>query len=451
MKKRISRIFLGFFVVLLFLVLLYLNYVAGGITGYAAKGLASGVFLSGRSQESLEQEDLNFSFMKYTKNKVDRDAKKVTSRFLLWKSEALYNEGLGCTLVRDFSEEEVEKLDYPEINLPACNPDTIPWPAGDLVADTVPAGINMEKLNAAMNQAFADTGAYKGTFGVVVVYKDQLVAEQYRKEFNPSTRFLSWSMGKSFTNTLVGMLVKDGKLDINQPGLRKEWANDDRKNITVNHLMHMNSGLEFNEEYSPVKLTDVTTMLYKHGDMADYSVDKKLLFPPDSVFNYSGGSTNIVCEHIKNVIGDEEQYLKFPRERLFNKIGMRSAVFEVDASGIFVGSSYLYASVRDYARYGLLYLHNGNWLGEQLLPEDWVTYTTTPAKGSEGDYGAFFWLNKGAKYPGVPEDLFSAEGHDGQYIFIIPSLHLVVARNGYSKKGTYDFQAFIKSITDAVE
>jgi CubicO group peptidase (beta-lactamase class C family) len=258
-------------------------------------------------------------------------------------------------------------------------------------------------------------------------------------------------MAKSFTNTLAGFLVKDGKLDINQPGLRKEWANDDRKNITVNHLMHMNSGLEFNEQYSPITLTDVTTMLYKCGDMADFSADKKLLFPPDSVFNYSGGSTNIVCEHIKNIIGDEEEYLKFPGERLFNKIGMRSAVFEVDASGIFVGSSYLYASVRDYARYGMLYLHNGNWMGEQLLPEDWVSYTTTPAKGSGGDYGAFFWLNKGGEYPGVPEDLFSAEGHDGQYIFIIPSLQLVLVRNGYSKKGTYDFQAFLKSITDCIE
>jgi len=451
MKKRMVKGILGFILLLSMVVLLYLNYVAGGVTGYAAKGLASGVFLSGRSQESLEKEDLNFSMMKYTKNEIDLKERKVTSRFLFWKSEVIFNEGLGCTLVKDFSEEEVEKLDYPPVPVLACNPDTIPWPAGDLVADTVPPGISLEKLKAVLDQAFADTGSYKGTFGVAVVYKDQLVAERYRKDFTPSTRFLSWSMAKSFTNTLAGFLVKDGKLDIHQPGLREEWANDDRKNITVNHLMHMNSGLEFNEQYSTFKLTDVTTMLLKYGDMADYAASKKLLFPPDSVFNYSGGSTNIVSEHIKNIIGDEEEYLKFPYDRLFSKIGMRSAVFEVDASGIFVGSSYLYATVRDYARYGLLYLHNGNWLGEQLLPDDWVTYTTTPAKGSGGDYGAFFWLNRGGEYPGVPEDLFSAEGHDGQYIFIIPSLQLVVVRNGYSKSGTYDFTAFLKSIADCIE
>ena len=142
---------------------------------------------------------------------------------------------------------------------------------------------------------------------------------------------------------------------------------------------------------------------------------------------------------------------QFPRKVLFSKIGMQSAVFEPDASGNFVGSSYIYATLRDYARYGLLYLHDGNWLGEQILPENWVQYTTTPANGSDGDYGAFFWLNHSGRYPGVPGDMYSAEGYDGQRIFIIPSKQLVVVRTGCSKSGTFDEKEMLRNIVNAIE
>ena len=131
---------------------------------------------------------------------------------------------------------------------------------------------------------------------------------------------------------------------------------------------------------------------------------------------------------------------------------MRSAVFEVDASGTFVGSSYLYATLRDYARFGLLYLNNGNWQGEQILPEDWVEYTTTAASGSDGIYGAFFWLNKaGTDYPDAPRDMYSCRGHDGQFIYIIPSKELVIVRTGFSKEGEFDQNGFVAAIVDAVE
>lgn len=450
MKKRILKIFLLFLITLLVIVVLYLNYIGPAVSGYAAKGIASGIFLSGRTQQSLENEDINFSFMKYCKTKVDFQEKKVTSRFLLWKSEAVYNEGLGCTLVRDFTEKEVEALDYPEIEYTVISQDTLPWPAGNLVKDTIPTGIDMEKINAVVGQAFSDSLPWKGTFGLMVVYKDQIVAERYRSDFNASTHFLSWSMAKSITNALVGILVKEGKTDIHKPILRKEWMNDDRRNITLNHLLHMNSGLKFNEEYSTLKLTDVTTMLLKEGDMADYAASQKLLSLPDSVWVYSGGSTNIVCEEIRNIIGNEADYLAFPRKALFSKTGMHSAVFEPDASGIFVGSSYLYATLRDYARFGLLFLHNGNWLGEQILTEDWIDYTTTAAKGSKGDYGASFWLNHAERYPGTPTDMYSCEGHDGQFIFIIPSKQLVVVRSGYSPGSKFK-EEMIRRIANAVE
>jgi CubicO group peptidase (beta-lactamase class C family) len=449
MKKRILWILLVVLLMILTGAFVYIGMLAPIITGYAAKNLSSGIFLGHRTQKSLEQEDLNFSFIKFNRNTVDMKKGEVVSRFLVWKSKAVYNEGLGCTLVRDFPEEKVIKMDYPGVSLPASNPDTIPWPAGDLLTDTIPQGINISELTAALDQAFADTGSCKGTFAVTVVYKDQIVAERYGRDLSKNNRFLSWSMAKSFTNALIGILVKEGKLNINNPLPRVEWANDERKNITLNNLIHMNSGLEWNEDYG--NLSDVTVMLHKEGDMGDFAAAKKQLCKPDSVWLYSSGTTNIVTDYLRSLFASDMEYFAFPQKALFNKIGIRSAVFEPDASGTFVGSSYLYASMRDFARFGLLYLHQGNWLGEQVFPDDWVTYTTTPAKGSDGQYGAFFWLNRSGKYPGVPEDMFSCEGHDGQFIFIVPSMQLVVVRTGHSPSGTYNFKAFLKLITDCIE
>ena len=451
MKKRILKSLLFLVIMLFMAIILYINYIAHGITGYAAKNLASGVFVSGRTQESIESEDINFFPVKYSKNTVDYDSKEVTSRFLIWKSKAVFNEGLGCTLVNDFSAEEVRNLDYPPVNLPRTDPDTIAWPAGDMLSDTVPPGIDMEKVNELLDRVFADTLPYKGTFAVTIVYKDQIVAERHRDDFSRSTRFLSWSMAKSFTNAMVGLLVKDGMVDIYKPVMLDKWVKDARKEICLIDLMHMNSGLEFNEEYSKVKLTDATTMLLKHGDMGDYASSKKLLYKPDSIWYYSSGSTNIIQDYLRSVIGNDGAYLSYPRKALFNPTGMRSVIWEPDASGTFVGSSYLYATSRDYARFGLLYLHNGNWLGEQVLPENWISLTTQPARGSNGKYGALLWLNLSGEFPGVPADLFYCDGYDGQFIFIIPSLQLVVARSGCSPGNSFNEKKFLKEITEAIE
>ena len=294
----------------------------------------------------------------------------------------------------------------------------------------------------------ADTIPFKGTFAIMVVYKGQPVAEVYRDDFSSKTRFLSWSMAKSFTNTLVGIKVKEGEIDINQPVVLAEWQNDDRKKISWNNLMHMNSGLEWNESYG--NLSDVTIMLHKVGDMGEYTAQKKAAYPPDSVWVYSSGTTNLVCKLLRNTFKNDEAYYRFPREALFNKIGMKSAIFEMDASGTFVGSSYLYATLRDFARFGLLYLNKGNWNGEQILPEGWVDYTTQVAKGSEGQYGAFFWLNRSGDLPDAPKDAFMCKGHDGQFIVIIPSKELVIVRTGYSKKGEFELNRLVKGVLESI-
>jgi len=446
MKKRIVLI-----VVLVVLLWggFYMNRLIPVITGYAAKNLASGVFVAGRSQESLEKEDLNFSFIRYAHNTVDFEKKEVTSRFLWGRSKAIFIDGYGCTLVKDFSEEEIKGRPYSHLKVLPENPDTIAWPMGDLVADTIPSGINMEKMSAAVQQIMADTIPFKGTFALMVVYKGQPVAEVYRNDFSAKTRFLSWSMAKSFTNTLIGLQVKNAGLDIYKPVDIPGWQNDRRKQITLNNLMHMNSGLKWNEGYG--NLSDVTVMLYKTGDMGKYTAEKPYLYPADSAWEYSSGTTNLASMILRRSFASDAEYLRFPREALFNKTGMRSAVFETDASGTFTGSSYLYATMCDYARYALLYLNNGNWLGEQLLPENWVGYTVTPANGSKGKYGAFFWLNSSGDQPDAPKDMYMCEGHDGQFIFIIPSKKLIVVRTGYSKKGEFDTNLMLKNILGSLE
>jgi CubicO group peptidase (beta-lactamase class C family) len=451
MKRIILRTTGITFLVLILAVFLYVSYLAHGITGYAVKGIASGVFVSGRTQNSLEKEDISFFPVKFAKNHVDTARKEVVSRLLLWKSRAVYNEGLGCTVVNDFSADQVRKIDYPAIQKISVDQDTVPWPSGNLISDSIPRGINIQKVNDIINQIFSDTILCQGTFAITVVYKDQLVAERYRRDFTRSSKILAWSVAKSYTNAMTGLMVKEGKIDIYKPLNLDEWKGDERKNITLNNLLHMNSGLEFNEEYSKVMLTDVTTMLTKKGDMAHYAASKKQVVKPDSVWNYSGGSTNIIFRCLRSTIGNDSLYFAFPYQALFSKTGMLNTVIEPDASGTFVGSSYVYATARDYARFGLLYLHNGNWYGEQLFPDDWVKYTITPARGSEGDYGAHFWINRSGEYPGVPADLFWADGYDGQFIFIIPSKNLVVTRNGFSPGTMFDEKMFLRKIVEAIE
>ena len=450
MNARIlkKRIVLAVILILLAGSVVYLNLLLPVITGYAAKNLASGVFVAGRSQQLMEAEDLNFSAVKYTNNTIDFEEKEVTSRFLWGESKAIYIDGFGCTLVEEYSEVEIKSRPYQRVVSTPENPDTIPWPMGDLLTDSIPEGIDLVKLNEAVNAVMSDTIPYKGTFALTVVYKGQLITEVCREDFSFDTKYLSWSMAKSFTNALIGIRVKEGKLDIHKTLNIEAWQQDERKNITLNNLLHMNSGLVWNEDYG--NLSDVTIMLHKEGNMGEYTAEKPYGFSPDSMWVYSSGTTNLASLILRRSFLSDVEYYRFPREALFNKIGMKSAIFEVDASGTFVGSSYLYATMRDYARFALLYMNEGKWLGEQILPEGWVDYSVQPAPGSEGAYGAFFWLNISSDQPDAPKDTYMCKGHDGQFIFIIPSKDLIVIRTGFSKSGEFDTNLMLKGILDSL-
>ena len=449
MKRIILRIVTVFLLLGLAGGLYYIHLLTPIITGYAAKNLASDVFVGNRTQESVEATDLNFSFIKFTHNTIDYDKKEVTSRFLWATSKAIYIEGFGCTLIRRVDEATIRNRPYIIYQLPAINPDSVSWPAGDKLTNLIPLGIDINKLNLVLAKALRDTIGNKGTFAVAVAYKNQLVAEKYHEGFSNKNRFLSWSMAKSFTHALVGIMVKKGLMAVNEKPDIPTWKNDNRSSITLENLMHMNSGLKWNEDYG--NLSNVTVMLHEADDMAAFTYHKPLVARPDSLWQYSSGTTNIVSYLIRKKIGNDADYYAFPRKYFFNPIGMRSAIFETDASGNFVGSSYIYATMRDYVRFGLLYMNKGYWLGNQILPEGWTDYATKPANGSGGKYGSFFWLNQSNEYPDVPKDLFMCRGHDGQFIYIIPSLQLVVVRTGFSKKGDFDFQKFLAEVVATVK
>jgi CubicO group peptidase (beta-lactamase class C family) len=285
----------------------------------------------------------------------------------------------------------------------------------------------------------------------MVVHKGIPAVEAYKPEFSQNTRFLSWSMAKSFLNAFAGILVKSGRIDINQPVDIDEWKNDARNKITLNDLMQMQSGLKWNENYG--NRSDVTVMLHCKEDMSRFAYRQPLEYPAGTKWYYSSGTANIISYLIRKQFSTDSAYYDYAHDNLFEKIGIEDAVFEVDPEGTFVGSSYLYLTARDYARFGLLFLNDGVFNGVRVLPEGWVKYTTTPASGSNGQYGSLFWLNANGRYPSAPEDMYSCEGHDGQRIFIIPSRQIVIVVLGYSPtaKGGMDFDRLIKDVAAAIK
>lgn len=418
---------------------LYLNSLMPIITGYAAKNLASAVFVSGREAKDVEALDLNFSFIRFNRNKVDYENKTVTSRFLWGKSTAVYREGCGVTLLRGATVEALQQQGCP---LPVETEPSVPIPMGD---STLRA--NLEPIA----KALVDDRAYNGhPFAFVALHQGKVIAERYDKGIQADMKLLSWSMAKSFTNAIAGLMVGDEMVDLNAPMDIAEWQNDDRKKITLNDLLQMQSGLEWNEDYG--NRSDVNLMLHREQDMGQFALSKPLEHEPGAYWYYSSGSTNIVMRYLRGKFTSDEAFLNYIRTRLFAPLGIRNAVFEQDMSGTPIGSSYLYITAKDFARFGQLYLDEGCVDSIRVLPEGWVDYTVTPASDSKGGYGAFFWLNKGKELPDVPEDMYYCKGHDGQRIFIIPSKELVVVILGYSPLPDHviDFNGLLKDIIDVI-
>jgi CubicO group peptidase (beta-lactamase class C family) len=421
----------------------YLSTLLPIITGYSAKNMGSAVFVSGRVPAEVDSTDLDFSFIKFTRDKVDFSDSSVTSSFLWGRSKSVYRNDFGVTLVRKTRESKIREVKFPSMPPPGYRKDTISWPLGDIIPDTL-SGINTEELSSISKKLINENGYGGNAFAFMVLHKGIPVEEAYKQQFSKETRFLSWSIAKSFVNGLVGVLVNEGGLDINKPTGLEEWQNDDRRDITWNDLMRMQSGLEWNEDYG--SRSDVNLMLFCRNDMASYVRNQKLIFPVGSHFEYSGGSVNLLSYLIRKHFNDDNKYYTFPYEHLLYRIGITDAVFETDPSGTFIGSSYLYATARDYARFALLYQQDGVFNGKRILPEGWVNYTREPGRASNGEYGALFYLSDKEEVPSAPKGTYMCVGHDGQRIYIMPDQELIVVVLGYSRRGTMDFDRLLTDI-----
>jgi CubicO group peptidase (beta-lactamase class C family) len=416
--------------------------------------------VSGRDKNDIESSDLSgFPFYLSTNN-VDYNDSSVTST--VWgmaKKKAIYRKGIGCTLINTISESELRSQVFTVPLPPVNNMNTIPWPYGDKINDTLVPAIDKNKLRLAVDNIFTEPhpGKKQRTRAVIIIYDGQLVAEKYAPGFTKNTKMYGWSMAKSFTSALIGTLVQQNKLDITQPAPVPEWSNtnDPRHGITIENLLQQMSGLSWDENYT--KASDVTNMLYKEDSMPAFTAKHPLAQKPGTVFNYSSGNSNILARIIRQTVGEKE-YAAYPFNYLFYKIGMHSASFEPDASGTYVGSSYINATARDYARFGLLYYNDGVWNNERILPAGWVKQTaTSPGTNTLKNYGYQFWLNgfnkanpSERKYPDVPADMFYCDGFAYQGIYIIPSKKLVVVRLGLTLDGSFNENEFLKNIIDCI-
>ncbi|MFV8358945.1 serine hydrolase domain-containing protein [Flavobacterium sp. LS1P3] len=418
------------------------------ISGFSAKSIASGHFIDNRSQEMIEKGDNNIDMIDLAKNNIE-DAGKfaVASVYGLKERKAIYREGLGVTLINDDFDVSKPYLVPKRTKLK----NNLPFPYGNNEPkDTVFSNVDYTKLNAAVANAFDVKGELKKrTRSLLVIYKDKIIAEKYDTGFTKNSRILGWSMTKSITSAMFGILEKQRKFDIDDPAPIPEWANDKRKLITTSDLLHMNSGLQWVEDYTTI--SDVSKMLFQAPDMTRSQLEKPAEYKPNMRWNYSSGTTNLLSGILRKQFKTHQEYLDFWYSALIDKIGMNSMVIETDMAGNYVGSSYGWATTRDWSKFGLLYLHKGNWNGEQIFNESWEKYTSTPTNRSEGRYGGHFWLNAGGSFRDVPRDMYYCSGFQGQMVVIIPSLDLVVVRMGLKEDPEFDFNGMLKGIIESVK
>ncbi len=415
-------------------------------TGFAAKNLCSGHYNSGYPLDQFMAEALvpvnpAFRLVRY---EHDEEKQQIRTRILGLKQRiAQYREGIGCTLL---GVGQLQLSGHIETPTPGLADNTLPWPDG-LAKPIYKETVNYQKLTEALDYAFAETeeSGLKQTKAVLVVHQGDLIIERYAAPIERNTPSLSWSMAKSITNLLIATLVRNDRLDIHAPVAIASWQIDARKEITVDHLLRMSSGLKFNETYGIN--TDVTYMLSNAISASDYAIQSRLDYPIDTNWSYSSGTSNILARIAFDAIGgDLQAKYDYVQKYLFNPLGITSALMETDGSNVFIGSSYFYASPLDYAKLGQLLLQNGYWKDQQLLPDGWVEYSTRPTPTAPNrEYGAQFWLNLRSDsdsytppWPDAPEDAFYMGGYQGQYIIIIPSEELVVVRLGYTHPGTDD-------------
>jgi CubicO group peptidase (beta-lactamase class C family) len=417
--------------------------------GYCAKVLCTNLFGSRRefdAQVRTQIADDSYVILRPFRVQIDRDARTVTASLVgLSPRTAVQREGLGATLV------------------PRRSP--LFLPAGPLLKSSRadwdwPIASGSAGLQRLVDSTFSEPNPIRlrRTYAVVIVHDGRIVAERYAPGIRPDMPLPGWSMAKSVLNALVGVLVHDGRLALDQKALMPQWQSPDpRAMITLEDLLRMRSGLRFSEAYAK-PWSDVLHMLYDCHDSAAYAASLPLTASPGTTWSYSSGTSNILSAIVRRTVGDAD-YFDFPRRALFNPLGMTSAILEPDGSGTFVCSSSMLATARDWARFGQLYVDGGRWNSQILLPEWWIEFSTTATSQSpDGRFGAHWWLKLNPEIGGdsqaarrIAPDAFFAIGHEGQTLTVIPSQRLVVVRLGASIYiDAWNQAEFIANIEDAL-
>ncbi len=420
-------------------------------SNYAAKIICSNVFIAGRDPQTVLERDVQapgHPLLKLMRVGVDPSNPSVhTGLFgVFGGGVAVYRFTTGCAAVPDGDVKAALGTRFQGLE---------PAPRSmDLWPDGIRIDVDEHPLVAELLDDEQLTGP--GMRAVVVVQDGRIIGERFGADVAFYDQpLIGWSMTKTVTAALIGTRVKAGRLSVEDNNLFPEWADDARSKITVADLLAMQSGLYFNEDYGDV--SDVTRMLYIETDMPAFAADQPLEAPVGEVFNYSSGTSVLLSRVWQDTFSAPQDALAWPYEALFGPLGMHSAVFETDPRGTYVGSSNLYASARDWAKFGQLLLQDGVWKGKRILPEGWVRWMRTPTEASGGEYGRHVWLhgpraNTPRGVPAdegfdLPADAFWMLGHDGQTITVIPSLRMVVVRMGLtpSRLG-YKPQALIEAL-----
>ena len=427
---------------------------AGVGTAVGAQIGCADLFLMHRTVEDAERNDLHALSPAAAIIRLSADTARpsVTATIPgLLSRTSVFRPGVGCTLLNGGAPPVA-------VEPPAFTPSGgSPWSFAGPPPQPSPA------LAAAVDRVFEETnaGGRAATRAILVIRHGRMLAERYAPGFSASTPFLGWSATKSLTSALVGVLVADGRLSLDAPAPVPEWRTpgDPRGAITLRQLLTMSSGLKFIEDY--VAGSDSSQMLFHERDMAAYAARQPLQHAPGTFWSYSSGTANIVSRIVEQAAGGTtEAYDRFARSRLFGPLGMDSVLIEPDEAGVPVGSSYGYATARDWARFGLLYLNRGMAGGRRILPESWIGFTRAPAPAAPTrNYGAMFWLNQGPvsgpgarDYPNCPEDMYLADGHNGQFVAIIPSLDVVIVRLGWTPEGQeFKLDRYFSGILEALK
>jgi len=436
--------------------------------GQQAIFMCNGLFTSNRSLEQVFEQELAFFREPIGTSEGgdyevywDRRAVAIGAPGAVPVMRAAFREGIGCVILPpDQSLEDIERL--PELTLPYPPGDSaqIPWPDGDLIENTgLPANVNEEKLLAASNWAFDRESPEQVTLSLVVVYNGQIIHERYAPGFDVTTRTRTWSTAKSIASTLIGMLVDEGRLALDEP-LGFDWypnarspETDPRNEITLRHVLNMSSGLETVDNRGLEYATGSGMSYWAGSSSVAGARSRALIREPGTYWDYENYDTLLGVYAMKLALGGEKAYAEFPRKALLDKIGMRNTLVSTDRFGDFVMSSQIYTNARDLARFGLLYLGNGIWNGERLLSEEWIDFVRTPAPATKSIgsiYGGQWWLVPEGR-DDVPKDAYSTSGNRGQFSIIVPSHDMVIVRRGldYGRQG-FDRWGLTREVLEAI-